>query len=35
MAVIGVQISIGRPTPTLETFDPFPPLRDPPDCNHN
>jgi hypothetical protein len=34
-AVIGVQIPIGRPTPPPEPFDPFPPLRDPPDCGHD
>ena len=34
-AVIGVQIPTGRSTPPPEPFDPFPPLRDPPDCDHD
>jgi hypothetical protein len=34
-ANIGVQIPIGRPTPSPEPFDPFPPLRDLPDCDHD
>ena len=34
-AVIGVQIPIGRPTPPLEPFIPFPPLHDPTDCGHD
>jgi hypothetical protein len=34
-AVIGLQIPIGRPTPPPESFDPFPPLRDQPDCDHD
>ena len=34
-AAMGVQITIGRPTPPSEPFDPFPPLRDPPDCDHD
>jgi hypothetical protein len=34
-ATIGMQITIGRPTRPSEAFDPFPPLRDPPDCDHD
>jgi len=34
-AAIGVQITIGRPAPPPEPFDPFPPLRDPPCCDHD
>ena len=34
-AAIGVQIKIGRPTPPPEPFDPFPPLREPPCCDHD
>ena len=34
-ATIGVQIPIGRPTPPPEPFDPFPPLRDPPDYDRD
>jgi hypothetical protein len=32
---IGVQIPIGRPVPPPEPFDPFPPLRDSPNCDHD
>jgi hypothetical protein len=32
-SAIGVQITIGRPTSPPESFDAFPPLRDPPDCD--
>lgn len=31
--VIGVQIPIGRSVPPPEPFNPFPPPRDPPDCD--
>jgi len=34
-AAMGVQITFGRPTPPPEPFDPFPPLRDPPGCDHD
>ena len=34
-AAMGVQITIGRPTPPPEPFDPFPSSRDPPDCDHD
>lgn len=34
-AAIGVQIQVRRPTPPPEPFDPFPPLRDPLDCDHD
>ena len=32
---IGVQITIGRPTPKPELSESFPPLRDPPSCDHD
>ena len=35
IAAIGVQMTIGRPTPPPEPFEPFQPLRDPPDCDHD
>lgn len=33
--IIVVQIPVGRPTPPPEPFDPFPPLQDPPRCDHD
>jgi hypothetical protein len=35
MAAIGVQITIGRPTPPPEPLESFPPMRDPPCCDHD
>lgn len=33
--VIVIHIPVGRPTPTSEPFNPFPPCHEPPGCDHD